>query len=364
MRRTRPAAPRTGHLRPRPRRLRGALGPARADRPPPLRPAGPPWHRPGRGALRGLWRRLARRAAGCCAGGRVAGATGALRRGRPVRRQRDRLRCRDGRPRDGTPRRGGARRDLRRGSRSAGFDVITFVHSMYYVPDVAATLRAAHDLLRPGGELLVLSAPRGALNELVDVLAPPVDGHRQWFSDDVAAGVADAGLRSERDGHPGRSPDLAAASDEVLDFTVQARLTPSCDRWCAPTSTRCRSIAPRPAFCTYPTPWTSTACVGLLDQGGRPPSGCCELIMTASLGGKGHRGGIRRWSCGRSSSSAGQCRRIRTTSDAPWRWTRRCWCIPAAARTASVRTATDVRGSMSGKDEADLPLVTARSVAG
>ena len=49
----------------------------------------------------------------------------------------------------------------------------SFVHSMYYVPEVAATLLAAHRLLRPGGELLVLSAPRGALNVLVEVLAMP-----------------------------------------------------------------------------------------------------------------------------------------------------------------------------------------------
>lgn len=105
------------------------------------------------------------------------------------------------------------------------FDVVTFVHSMYYVPEVAATLRAAHELLRPGGELLVLSAPRGALNELVDVLAPPVEGHRQWFSDDSAAGFAAAGLRTEETVTLDARLNMDAASDEVLDFTVQARLT-------------------------------------------------------------------------------------------------------------------------------------------
>jgi SAM-dependent methyltransferase len=47
-----------------------------------------------------------------------------------------------------------------------GFDVITFVHSMYYVPGVAETVRAAYDLLAPGGALFVLSAPRGGLNRL------------------------------------------------------------------------------------------------------------------------------------------------------------------------------------------------------
>ncbi|WP_170219554.1 methyltransferase domain-containing protein [Nocardioides litoris] len=105
------------------------------------------------------------------------------------------------------------------------FDVITFVHSMYYVPDVAAAVRRAHDLLRPGGELLVLSAPRAELNALVEVLAPPVEGHEQWFSDDVAAGVRATGLRADTPTTLGARWDAAAADDEVLDFAVQARLT-------------------------------------------------------------------------------------------------------------------------------------------
>lgn len=109
---------------------------------------------------------------------------------------------------------------------SGVFDVVTFVHSMYYVPDVAATLQAAHELLQPGGELLVFSAPRGALNLLADVLAPPVDGHRQWFSEDVAAGVAQAGLRPAETVTLDARLSVDAASDDVLDFTVQARLTP------------------------------------------------------------------------------------------------------------------------------------------
>ncbi len=107
------------------------------------------------------------------------------------------------------------------------FDVVTFVHSMYYVPEVAATLREAHALLRPGGELLVLNAPAAsALNVLVDVLAPPVEGHRQWFSEDIPAGLARAGLRADEMVTLDARVDLDAASDEVLDFTVQAQLTP------------------------------------------------------------------------------------------------------------------------------------------
>lgn len=105
------------------------------------------------------------------------------------------------------------------------FDVVMFVHSLYYVQDVEATLRTARGLLRPGGEVLVLSAPRGALNRLVEVLAPPVHGHDQWFSEDVAAAVAQAGLPADPVQRLDARLDLTDAGRDVLDFTVQARLT-------------------------------------------------------------------------------------------------------------------------------------------
>ncbi len=106
------------------------------------------------------------------------------------------------------------------------FDVVVFVHSIYYVADVRETLRGALDLLRPGGELWVLNAPRAALNALVDVLAPPRDGHRQWFSTDVEKAFVDAGIALDEVVTLDALVDLASASDEVLDFAVQARLTP------------------------------------------------------------------------------------------------------------------------------------------
>lgn len=110
------------------------------------------------------------------------------------------------------------------------FDVITFVHSMYYVADVAAAVRKAHSLLRPGGDLLVLSGPRGAMNTLVDICAPSLEGHRQWFSDDVAAGIAEAGSQVAYDVSPVETLEallaLEPATTDVLDFTVQAQLTP------------------------------------------------------------------------------------------------------------------------------------------
>ena len=106
------------------------------------------------------------------------------------------------------------------------FDVVVFVHSIYYVADLGVTLRSALDLVRPGGQLWVLNAPRAALNELVDVLAPPLEDHRQWFSADVEAAFVDADITLDAVVTLNALVDLASAGDEVLDFAVQARLTP------------------------------------------------------------------------------------------------------------------------------------------
>ncbi|MCJ0891512.1 class I SAM-dependent methyltransferase [Rhodococcus sp. ARC_M12] len=106
------------------------------------------------------------------------------------------------------------------------FDVVMFVHSMYYVPDLGTTLRVALGLLRPGGQLWVAIAPTAALNALVVALAPPLEGHRQWFSADVEKAFVDAGIFLDDVIALDAQIDLASASDEVLDFAVQARLTP------------------------------------------------------------------------------------------------------------------------------------------
>lgn len=106
---------------------------------------------------------------------------------------------------------------------AGAYDVVVFVHSLYYVPDVHDALRAAAALLAPGGELVVLHAPRAALNAMVEVLAPSTGGHPQWFSDRVTGA-----LRTLRWPHATErlhaELDLAGAGEIVLDFTVQAVL--------------------------------------------------------------------------------------------------------------------------------------------
>jgi SAM-dependent methyltransferase len=107
------------------------------------------------------------------------------------------------------------------------FDVVTFVHSIYYLPDVAEAARAAGALLRPGGEAIVLSAPRGALNLLAGLLAPAIEGHRQWFSDDVLDALTGSDLALDVPAAIEAEVDLTDATDQVLDFAVQAKLTPN-----------------------------------------------------------------------------------------------------------------------------------------
>lgn len=106
------------------------------------------------------------------------------------------------------------------------FDVVTFVHSIYYLPDVAEAARAAGALLRPGGEAIVLSAPRGELNLLAGLLAPAIEGHRQWFSDDVLDALTGSDLALDVPTAIEAEVDLTDATDQVLDFAVQAKLTP------------------------------------------------------------------------------------------------------------------------------------------
>ncbi len=105
------------------------------------------------------------------------------------------------------------------------YDVVLAVHCLYYVPDVAAALQRMHGLLAPGGELLVLHAPRAELNALVEVLAPETGGHAQWFSDVVTGALRRSGLAYEESRLHARL-DLTDADDRVLDFTVQAVLPP------------------------------------------------------------------------------------------------------------------------------------------
>ena len=104
-------------------------------------------------------------------------------------------------------------------------DVVLAVHSLYYVPDLAAAVAAAADRLAPGGSLVVLLAPLEALCQLTEAVDPA--SHR-WWSGDLPTALAAAGLRGTTVRIAGRL-DTTACFDpasptgrEVLDFLVGA----------------------------------------------------------------------------------------------------------------------------------------------
>lgn len=113
------------------------------------------------------------------------------------------------------------------------YDVVTFVHSLYYVPDVRAALVKALKLLVPGGELLILHAPLGALNELTAALSPQTGGHPQWWSDTVLAALGRLPVTVESTGLGAHVDltDAGAADPALLDFAVQATLPAEIRTW-------------------------------------------------------------------------------------------------------------------------------------
>lgn len=66
------------------------------------------------------------------------------------------------------------------------FDVVHFVHSLYYMSDPAAALVRARQILGPGGQLIVVQAPREELNELAVRFYDKCYERPTLFADDFA----------------------------------------------------------------------------------------------------------------------------------------------------------------------------------
>jgi SAM-dependent methyltransferase len=104
-------------------------------------------------------------------------------------------------------------------------DVVLAVHSLYYVPDLAAAVADAAARLAPGGALVVLLAPLEELCLLTEAVASA--SHR-WWSGDLPAALEAAGLHATSTRLAGRldtTPCFDPASPtgrEVLDFLVGA----------------------------------------------------------------------------------------------------------------------------------------------
>jgi SAM-dependent methyltransferase len=108
------------------------------------------------------------------------------------------------------------------------FDVVHFVHSLYYVRNVGDAIDQALALLRPGGSLVALTSPREPLSVLASLLAPQT-AHPQWFAETVGVELAARDLPTVTATIDGRL-DLSALrrdpqglGEQVLDFLIQAR---------------------------------------------------------------------------------------------------------------------------------------------
>lgn len=108
------------------------------------------------------------------------------------------------------------------------FDLIHFVHCLYYFEHIEPELRKAVDMLTPGGALIVLQAPNEALNHLADRVWRKQFDQSAWYSDDVMAVLSALAvdletqrINAEVDVTPCFDPADPAGID-ILDFIVQA----------------------------------------------------------------------------------------------------------------------------------------------
>jgi len=107
------------------------------------------------------------------------------------------------------------------------FDVIGFIHCLYYFEHIGPELGKAVEMLAPGGALIILQAPNAALNHLADRVWKKQFDRSAWYSDDVRRTLStmNVGFRVERidaevDVTECFDPD-SGAGVEILDFIVQ-----------------------------------------------------------------------------------------------------------------------------------------------
>jgi len=112
-----------------------------------------------------------------------------------------------------------------------GFDVVHFVHSLYYFTDPDAAVDAALAFLAPGGRLVFGHAPNEELNTLAARFWALDQGQSSWFSGDIQTALAARGLacgieridaKLDASGCPGRDGVAATATGHaVADFIAQ-----------------------------------------------------------------------------------------------------------------------------------------------
>lgn len=109
-----------------------------------------------------------------------------------------------------------------------GFDLIHFVHCLYYFEQIEPELEKAAGMLAPGGAMVILQAPNENLNHLADRTWKKQFDQSAWYSDDVLASLDRLGMRARSQrllAHIDVTECFDSESDlgiDILDFIVQA----------------------------------------------------------------------------------------------------------------------------------------------
>jgi len=110
----------------------------------------------------------------------------------------------------------------------SAFDVIHFVHCLYYFEHIVPELKKAVDMLAPGGSIIILQAPNDDLNHLADRIWKKQFDQSAWYSDDVLAALEPLGLEIDKkrlEAHVDVTECFESGNSEgteILDFIVQA----------------------------------------------------------------------------------------------------------------------------------------------
>ena len=131
------------------------------------------------------------------------------------------------------------------------FDLIHFVHCLYYFEHIEPELRKAAGMLTPGGALVILQAPNEDLNHLADRAWKKQFDRSAWYSDDVLSVLEKLGLEvssTRLDARVDVTECLQPGSElgvDILDFIVQAETAKFSPGFCESLRESLRSICTR-----------------------------------------------------------------------------------------------------------------------
>ena len=109
------------------------------------------------------------------------------------------------------------------------FDVVHFVQSIYYVPEPAAALTRALNLLKPDGKLVVAVAPAAEMNQIAERFWEKQWGRPACFAENVCALLDAEKLPYDVDVIDARLDvtscfdSMSAQGGAILDFLVQGK---------------------------------------------------------------------------------------------------------------------------------------------